>query len=156
MNGKKILTIVVGAVVFYLVTFILGMVTGPLIHTGVLEEAYMATSEFWRPELSAIPPDMAALMPLWIQNGLISALVFSTMFSLLRPGLSGPGWKQGLNFGFLGATFAAMFCLGWFGIFDLPAKIWTWWAVEGYIYWIPGGIALGFVAEKLAPKEEGA
>ncbi len=60
----KIKTIVAGAIVFYLVQMIIGMlITGPWIHEGILDSAYQATSAFWRPELRQNPPDMAALMP---------------------------------------------------------------------------------------------
>ncbi len=153
MNRKLILLIVVGGLAYYLATFVVSMATGPLIHTGVLDPSYEATLEFWRPELREDPPDMAALMPMWIRNGLISAFVFAWLFSMMRPAFSGPGWKKGLKFGFIGATFGAMWCLGFYGVFDLPAKIWAWWALEGYAYWLVGGAALGWVGGKWAPED---
>ena len=56
-------TIIVGGVVFYAVQWVLGMISGIVIHGGVLEPLYKATAEYWRPELMQDPPDMAALMP---------------------------------------------------------------------------------------------
>jgi len=38
-------------------------------------DPYEATAEFWRPELNQVPPDMGALMPLWITTGLIAAFL---------------------------------------------------------------------------------
>lgn len=41
--------------------------------------------------------------------------------------------------------------LGFSGIFNLPAKILIWWAVDGLILYLAGGAVLGLVAEKVAP-----
>jgi hypothetical protein len=41
--------------------------------------------------------------------------------------------------------------LAWSGVFDLPATIWVWWALEGVGYYVVGGVVLGWVADKLAP-----
>ena len=60
MNWKLI---IVGGLVFYVVMFVVSMVTGPVVHQGILLESYQATEQFWRPELRQVPPDMAALMP---------------------------------------------------------------------------------------------
>ena len=43
---------------------------------------------------------------------------------------------------------------GWSGVFDLPYKIWIWWGVDALIFTLVGSIALGLVAEKLAPAEQ--
>jgi len=148
MNAKLI---VIGGLVFYVVTFMVSFATGPLIHQGVLEADYKATEQFWRPELRQDPPDMAALMPRWITAGLISALVLAAIYGVVRGALGGAPWMQGLKFGLITAVFMAMFCLGWSGVFDLPDKIWTWWAVESFLYYLPGGAALGWVGGKVAP-----
>ena len=44
-------TIIVGGLLFYAVQWIFGMISGALIHEGVLGSLYAATAEFWRPEL---------------------------------------------------------------------------------------------------------
>lgn len=142
---------VVGGVVFYLVTFVLGFVTGPLIHNGVLKEPYRATASFWRPELRSDPPDMMALMPLWIPTGLLSSMVTAAIYSIFRRGLAGPGWKRGLTFGLFMGIFACATYATWFGVFDLPAVILAWWGVESLIMFLAGGAVMGLVAEKLAP-----
>ena len=48
-----------------------------------------------------------------------------------------------------------MFCLlaAWAGVINLPSKICIWWIVDAASYTIVGSIALGIVAEKLAPVE---
>jgi hypothetical protein len=143
--------IVVGGLVFYITMFVVSFATAPIIHEGILESAYMAHDDFWRPELRSDTPDMAALMPMWITNGLISAFVMAAIFGFLRSSFSGAGWLKGVKFGIVVAIFSSLFYLGLYGVFALPATIWAWWAVDGFFYYLIGGAALGFVAEKVAP-----
>jgi len=150
--SKKVIALIVGALVFYAVQFLVSFATGPLIHDGVLADDYQANSEYWRPELNQDPPDMAALMPTWILNGLISSLVLTGVFLWIRGGFKGPSWLKGVKFGVVLSLIAAMYCLGWSGIFNLPGTIWTWWAIEGPFYYLPAGAALGWVTGKLAPE----
>ena len=73
MNWKLI---IIGGIVFWLVTNILGMfVTGILIHEKILDPVYQANESFWLPELRQDPPDMAALMPQWLLTSFVSSLV---------------------------------------------------------------------------------
>ncbi len=148
MNWKLIIG---GALVFFIATWIVGMVTGMVIHNGVLMEPYKETSEFWRPELRSDPPDMAALMPLWILNGLIGALVIACIYGWVRRCLEGPGWKKGAKYGLMLWLLAAALYLGLSGVFDLPGTIWAWWAVDALIIYCLGGLALGWFAERWVP-----
>jgi hypothetical protein len=141
----------IGGVVFYIATFVVGMVTGPLIHQGVLLDEYMATASFWRPELNQNPPDMAALMPMWITTGLIGAFIGAGIYAVIRSSLSGAAWMRGLKFGVILSLLALAFMGSYRGVFNLPDTIWVWWAVGTIVTYLVGGIALGFVAEKLAP-----
>ncbi len=146
MNWK---TVVVGGIVFYVVMFIVSMATGPIVHEGILEPLYIANESFWRPELTQDPPDMAALMPRWIAVGLISSLILAAIYGYVQSAFSGPGWKRGLIFGF---GVSIMFCLlaaGWSGVFNLPEKIWVVWSLESFVYYLPGGAALGWVVGRL-------
>ena len=68
MNWKLIFG---GGIVYYAGAWLVAMISGPLIHEGVLDELYKLHAQFWRPELNQVPPDMAALMPRWIASGLI-------------------------------------------------------------------------------------
>jgi len=144
--------IIVGGLAYYVTQWIISFVTGPLIHEGVLTEAYQANSSFWRPELVQYPPDMAALLPRWITTGLISALLAAAIYDNIRSGLDGSGAVKGMKFGFIAFIFYASFAAGWSGVFNLPDSIWAWWIFEAIFYYLPGGAALGWTISKLAPE----
>jgi hypothetical protein len=144
--------IIVGGLVYYLMQWVVSFITGPLIHQGVLTEAYQANASFWRPELNQQPPDMAALMPRWIITGLITSLIAAAIYDNIRPAFNGSGAVKGMKFGFVAFLFYASTAAGWSGIFNLPDSIWAWWIFEGLFYFVPGGAALGWVAGKLAPE----
>ena len=148
MNWKLI---VVGGLVFYIVMFVISFGTGIVIHSMILDEAYGATESFWRPELNQDPPDMAALMPLWITTGVITSLVLAAIYGWLRPAL-GSGWMAGAKFGIMLCIVMAAFMAGLSGVFNLPAKIWIWWVVDQVLLYVPGGAVLGWLGEKLAPQ----
>ena len=148
MNWKLI---VIGGIVFYIVTFVVSFVTGPVVHTGILNETYRANEQYWRPELNQDPPDMGALMPRWITTGLITSLIFAAVFGFLRPAL-GSGWSAGLKFGFLLSVITWTFMAGYSGMFNLPDKLWLIWGFETPFYYLPAGAVLGWLGEKLAPR----
>lgn len=149
MNWKLI---VIGALVFYVTTFALGMVSGMVIHEGVLDSAYDATKEFWQPALTEDPPDMAALMPHWILTGLLFSLITAGIFDCIRGSFTGPGWKKGMVFGLTIAIFYCGILLQFTGVFHLPMKIWIWWGGEALVIWAIGGAALGATAAKISPE----
>jgi len=140
--------IVGGGVLMYIAQFLTSFISGPLIHEGVLDPLYMATTEFWRPELNQDPPDLAALMPRWIATGLISSLVLAGIYDNLRSALNGSGIVQGLKFGLILALIYAMFDVAFSGVFNLPDAIWGWWALEGFVVYPVGGLVLGWFAGK--------
>ena len=141
-------TIIIGGIVFYVAQFFASLITGNLIHEGVLDPLYKATSEFWRPELQTDPPDMAALMPRWIAVGLIMAFIFTAIYDNIRSALDGSGMIKGLKYGLLLAIITGAWSAGWSGVFNLPETIWAWWIVDGFIMFTIGGLALGWVVEK--------
>lgn len=143
--------IVGGGLAYYIAAFIVSFATGGLIHEGVLKEAYIATSEFWRPELNQDPPDMAALLPLWVTTGLITTFVLAGIYGVFRTALTGPGWQRGLKFGVAAWLLHASAMASWSGIFNLPYNIWLWWAAEMLVYALVGSAVMGLVAEKLVP-----
>ena len=147
MNWK---TVVIGGIVFYVVMFIVSMATGPIVHEGILDPLYIANEQFWRPELTQDPPDMAALMPRWIAVGLISSIVLAALYGFVQSAFMGPGWKRGLFFGLGVSIIFSLLAAGWSGIFNLPEKIWVVWSLESFVYYLPGGAALGWVVGKLA------
>lgn len=148
MNWKLV---VIGGLVFYVVMFIISFATGPIIHNGLLNDAYKANSQFWRPELNQDPPDMATLMPRWIITGLLTSFVMAALFGAVRSAFQGPGWRQGLLFGLGLSILGCCFMAGWSGVFNLPNKIWIWWGLESFVYYLPGGAVLGWLGGKLAP-----
>ena len=148
MNWKLIL---LGGLAYFGTTFVVSMITGFVIHEGILADAYDATESFWRPELNQEPPEMGALMPMWIFNGIVTALVIAAIYSFIRPAFSGAGWRKGLSYGLLLAAFTAAYHLGLSGFFNLPGEIWGWWSIDGLILFAAGGAVLGLVAEKVAP-----
>ncbi len=148
MNWKLI---VVGGLVFYAVMWVVSFGTGPVIHGMILEEPYKANQQFWRPELNQDPPDMAALMPRWITTGVITSMVLAAIYGCLRPAL-GTGWVAGIKFGIIVSVLGTTYMAGWSGVFNLPNKIWIWWAIEQPLYYLPGGAVLGWLGEKLTPR----
>ena len=144
--------IILGGLAMYVAQFILGIATGPLIHEGVLADAYKATSAFWRPELNQDPPDMASLMPRWITTGLIAAFIIAGIFDNVRGGLSGSVAVRGLKYGVIVLLINLCITAGWSGVFNLPNEIWIWWSAESVLYYVVGGFVLGWVTGKLAPQ----
>ncbi len=146
--------IILGGLAYYIAAFAVSFASGTLIHEGILQEAYDATSSFWRPELRQDPPDLAAVMPMWITVGLITSFVIAGVYGVFRRAFSGPAWQRGLKFGIAAWLLNASAMAGWSGVFDLPYNIWLWWGVDALIFMLVGSIVLGLVAEKLVPVEK--
>ena len=146
MNVKCIL---IGAIVFFIVTNVLGMfVSGPVIHEGLLAADYEANSGYWRPELAQDPPDTAALMPMWLINGFIVSLIVAILYCCYRRCLSGAEWRRGMIFCLSLAIFACAMFLAWSGIFNLPGKIWIWWGIDSLVIYAIAGIVMGWAVGK--------
>lgn len=135
----------------YAVQFLIGILTGAVIHEGVLDEYYMANPGYWRPELMQDPPDMAALMPRWIATGLIGAFILAGIFDNIRGGLDGSVAIRGVKYGVILFLVNLVISAGWSGVFNLPEVIWAWWNAEALLYYLVGGFVLGWVTGKLAP-----
>jgi hypothetical protein len=94
LNWKLIL---IGGLAFYFASWLVAPISMPLIHDGVLADDYLATSQFWRPEL--MNDNMGALMPRWIVTGLIGAFISAAVYGWVRSAFSGAGWMRGLKYG---------------------------------------------------------
>ena len=148
MNWKLI---VIGGLVFWLVTNILGLgVTGPIIHNSILDPMYRATEMLWIEPLRQDPPDLAAVMPRWIVVSLISSLVVAGLYSCLRKAFEGPGWKCGMTWGLYMGIFSFVTLLGYSGVIALPMTIVVWWGVDGLVLFVLGGAAMGWAGERFA------
>jgi hypothetical protein len=144
----------IGGLVYYLALLVVSLVLGPFIHdpaTGVLAEAYRDTAAFWRPELMSDAPDMSLLWRLWIPSGVAAALIAASVYSAVRPALTGPPWRRGLRFGLITIAFNVINALGYHGVFNLPDNVWAWWLFGSVVSNLVAGAVLGAVAEKLAP-----
>lgn len=147
-------TIIVGGIVFYATAFAFGMISGAVIHEGVLDPLYRATESFWRPELRQDPPDLATLMPRWISVGMFTTFVFVAIYDNIRDALAGPPPVSGLKFGLLLGLIHAMFAAGWSGVFNLPDMIWFWWALEGLVLNGLAGMALGWYVGRFGSDQQ--
>jgi len=146
MNWKAV---IVGAIVFWLVTNIVGFaVTGFVIHQKILDPIYRANESFWLPELAQDPPDMGAMMPKWLLNSFISSLIVAGIYVCVHGSFSGGGAKKGATWGLCLGFFAAATYLSMSGIFNLPMEIWIWWSVDALILFLIGGAAMGWTAER--------
>ncbi len=150
MNWKIVF---IGGVVYYLTFFLLSMVGGSFIHSpeGVLGALYKETASFWRPELQAEPPDMLALMKMWVPVGMLSSFLLAGIYSVIRSSLMGSAVVRGVKFGVIGWIFSAVAVMGYWGVFNLPTRIWAWWLIEGIWMHLIAGAVLGWVAQKVAP-----
>jgi len=144
--------ILLGGLAMYITQFLISMATGGFIHEGILKELYMANASFWRPELNQDPPDMAALMPMWITTGLLTTFIFVAIYDNIRAALDGSSLLKGIKFGFIAFLFSASFSAGWSGVFNLPGMIWFWWSAEFLVMYLAGGAVLGLVVAKLSPE----
>lgn len=147
MNWK---CIIIGGLVFWVVTFAASMGTGVVIHEGILDPHYRANESFWLPALAQDPPDMAAVMPTWLLNSFIVSLVIGWIYCRFRECLDGSGWKRGANFGVTLAILTGGLYLSMSGVFNLPYQIWLWWAIDGLVLYAIGGAAMGWATEKWA------
>lgn len=148
MNWKLI---IIGGLVFWLVTNILGYgVTGPIIHESILDPMYRANESLWIEPLRQDPPDMAAVMPRWIVVSLISSLIVAGLYSCLRKAFQGPGWRCGMTWGFYLGIFSFITLVSYSGVVALPMTIVIWWGVDGLILFVLGGAAMGWAGERFA------
>jgi hypothetical protein len=145
MNVKLVL---IGGLAFYVATWLLSMVTGPVIHEGVLAESYKATATFWRPELLQVPPNLVALLPRWIPTGLALSFIVAALYGKVRPAIGGHGLARGARYGFGVGLLSAGIAASWSGVFNLPDIIWFWWSIEGLAMYVIGGAVLGWVADR--------
>ena len=70
------------------------------------------------------------------------------LYCRFRACLKGAEWQRGLKWCLCLAIFGAGLMLAWSGIFDLPGKIWMWWAIDLLLVYAVSGIVMGWVVGK--------
>lgn len=148
MNGK--LT-AISALVYFVASWVLSFISGPIVHNGILKSTYIETASFWRPALMQEPPDMASLMPRWIATGVVLAIVVGAFYGVLRGSIAGAAWLRGAKFGAGLGILIAVVMFNWSGVFNLPDRVWTWWAIEGVVLNTVTGAIMGWAAGRWAP-----
>jgi hypothetical protein len=143
-------TIVLGGLAMWVVMFAVSMVSGMVVHEGLLEPVYQATNDFWRPELRSDPPDVGALFPRWIATGVLTTMVIASIYACVASALGPLGWANGMRFGFICSAFTICFCAGWSGMFNLPDKLWIVWGLESFVYYLPAGAVLGLLHKRFS------
>jgi hypothetical protein len=83
--------------------------------------------------------------------GLLSSFLLAGVYSVIRSALAGSPVVRGVKFGVIGWIFGLVAALGYWGVFNLPNKIWAWWLIEGIWMHLIAGAVLGWVAHKVAP-----
>mgnify|MGYP003433172186 CR=1 FL=1 len=91
------------------------------------------------------------MLRMLIPSGLLCAFLAAGIYSVIRSSLAGPAWMRGIKFGVISAIFAIIGVLGYRGVFNLPDRIWAWWAVGIVMMNLPAGVVLGWIAQRLAP-----
>lgn len=150
MNWKIVF---IGGIAYYAALFLLSIIGSMVIHSadGVLGPVYREFASFWRPELNMDPPDMTALMKMWVPVGVLSSFLLAGIYSVIRSSLAGSAVQRGLKFGVISWIFGLVAAMGYWGVFNLPNQIWFWWLAEGVWMNLIAGAVLGWVAQKLAP-----
>lgn len=87
-------------------------------------------------------------MPRWIATGLLAAFIQAGIFDNIRSAFNGSGIVKGLKFGLMFAVIYASFGMAYSGVFNLPDAIWAWWALDGLVVYLAGGLVLGWFVGK--------
>lgn len=138
--------IIIGGILFAVASQVIMM--GEVMMTMdiyMMPEYFPVWSRLMMPDMGP-PPVMFYAISLSVSVGL--ALLYSTIFHVLRAGIPGTGIRQGLNYGillFLLSSLPSM--LGMWMLINLPAKFFIAGLVFGLINYLAGGtiIAWAFV-----------
>lgn len=125
----------------FVVVFVLMEVLMFLIHGVLLNSAYQATKEVWR-------PDMESLMWIYHVLAIIGAFFFTLIFS---KGYEGKGIAEGVRYGlYIGIWMSAGMAYGSYSMINIPYSLALQWFFYGLVEYIVYGVALAMVYGKQA------
>ncbi len=125
----------------FVVVFVAMEVLMFIIHGVLLESAYQATKEVWR-------PDMMSLMWIYHVLAVIGAFFFTLIFS---KGYEGKGVMEGVRYGlYVGIWMSSGMAYGSYSMINIPYSLALQWFCYGLIEYIIYGILLAMVFGKQA------
>ncbi len=125
----------------FVVVFVAMEVLMFIIHGVLLESAYQATKEVWR-------PDMMSLMWIYHVLAVIGAFFFTLIFS---KGYEGKGIMEGVRYGlYVGIWMSSGMAYGSYSMINIPYSLALQWFCFGLIEYIIYGILLAMVFGKQA------
>lgn len=111
-----------------------------LIHGWWLKDAYMKTSQLWRPEA-----EMGQFMS-WMMSGqFLTAFFLSFIFT---KGYEGKGWMEGARYGTLMGLFSVSQMCIQYAVTPLPASIFWSWVGAAMFQAIMAGIIASWIYKK--------
>ena len=139
--------IIIGGILFAVASQIILM--GEMIATMdiyMMPEYFPVWSKLMMPDMGP-PPAIFYAISISVSIGL--ALLYSTIFHILRDGIPGTGVRKGLNYGiliFLLSSLPSM--LGMWMLINLPVKFFIAGLVFGIIHYLIGGVVISWAFQK--------
>lgn len=139
--------IIIGGILFAVASQIILM--GEVIATMdiyMMPEYFPVWSKLMMPEMGP-PPALFYLISISVSVGL--ALLYCTVFHILRDGIPGTGFRKGFNYGillFLLSSFPSM--LGMWMLINLPAKFFIAGLAFGLVHYLIGGAIIAWAFQR--------
>ena len=134
----NIRSIVLGTTAFFVTSLIITFVFA-IPDEALFEETYIQTGELWRGELE----ENSTFFMSWILHKLIFAAGIAMLYLLVRPSLSGPGWRRSALVSLATVPLICATYLGQWTVFTIPGAIWIWWGVYYTILTTVSGAVMG-------------
>lgn len=119
-----------------LAVYVVAQLSDYLIHGVILDSAYEATKQLWRPDMDA---------KMWIM-ALVTA-IWSVLFTLIFiKGYEARGWMEGVRFGLLIGLFTSIpMAYGTYVMLPIPYSLAFQWFVYGTVQCILSGVVVALV-----------
>lgn len=139
--------IIIGAILFAVASQIILM--GEVIVTMdiyMMPEYFPVWSRLMMPDMG---PPPAIFYAISISVSVALALLYSTIFHVLRAGIPGTGIRKGLNYGFLMFLLSSLpSMLGMWMLINLPVKFFIAGLVFGLFHYLIGGVVISWAFQK--------